>query len=111
TIGSQIKAGDEPVFVERFGSTIEEVFVEAAHLKEEFGKDFAKLPVGAIGVYSYLSRCAQGMRQIMCGARKFGLDHITRTDIFALTREAAEMSGIAHATDLDKLEAEQIINS
>ncbi|MFC1522400.1 glutamate synthase-related protein [Elusimicrobiota bacterium] len=111
TIGNRISEGNIPVFVERFGSSLEEVFVESHNLKEELGKDFAKVPPGAIGVYTYLERVGQGLRQLMCGARKFSLSHITRNDICALTKEAAEMSGITYVMDVDKEEAEKILNS
>ncbi|MFH1723039.1 MAG: FMN-binding glutamate synthase family protein [Elusimicrobiota bacterium] len=109
TIGNKIASGKAPVFVERFGNSVEEIFVEAHSLKEQYGKDFAKLPTGAIGVYSYLQRCAQGMRQLMCGARKFSLEHITRDDLCALTEEAARISGIEYVSNVDRELAEEII--
>jgi len=111
TIGKKLSEGAPPVFVERFGKSIDEVFVEASHLRGELGKDFDQLPPGAIGVYSYLNRCGQGMRQLMAGARKFSLEHITRDDIGALTRQASEISGIKHVMDLDREEAEKIMTS
>ena len=81
----------------------------ASELKNRLGKDFAKLPIGAIGVYTYFERLAQGLRQMMCGARKFGLEFITRDDIFALTKEAAEITGIKYVMDHDAQEAARII--
>ena len=109
TIGKKLEQGAPPVFVERFGDSLDEVFIEASHLRQELGKDFDRLPAGAIGVYSYLSRCSQGMRQLMAGARKFSLDHITRDDICALTPAAAEISGIDYVMDLDREEAEKVL--
>jgi len=47
----------------------------------------------------------------MAGERKFALEYITREDIAALTREAAEISGIQYVMDVDKREAEEILNS
>ena len=111
TIGKKLEQGAPPVFVERFGDSLDEVFIEASHLRQELGKDFDRLPAGAIGVYSYLSRCSQGMRQLMAGARKFSLDHITRDDICALTASAAKISGIPYVMDLDRAEAESILNA
>ena len=64
---------------------------------------------GAIGVYTYYQRLAQGMRQLMCGARKFALDYIARDDIATLTREAAEVSGIPMVTELDREAAWEIL--
>jgi len=45
----------------------------------------------------------------MCGGRQFGLEYITRDDIAALTRDAAEISGINYMMDVDKEEAEKIL--
>ena len=63
----------------------------------------------AIGLYTYYERLAQGLGQLMCGARKFALEHITRNDIAALTPEAARMSGIPLVSDLDAEEVERIL--
>jgi hypothetical protein len=67
------------------------------------------MPASAIGLYTYVARLAQGLRQFMCGARKFGLEHITREDICALTRDAAEVSGIRYLMDIDKEEVDTIL--
>jgi hypothetical protein len=47
----------------------------------------------------------------MCGSRKFTLEHISRNDLAALTREAAEVSGIQYITEVGKDEVEEILNS
>ncbi len=95
TIGRTIDEHEIPVYVERFGSTKDEIFVTAPELRKELGDDeFERLPTGAIGLYTYYERLAQGLRQLMCGARKFDLSHISRDDLAALTREAADVSGI-----------------
>ena len=110
-IGKRIKEEMVPVYVERFGNTVEEVFVTATELKEKYEKDFDRIPTGAIGLYTYLKRIEQGLKQMMAGARIFSLDHISRNDIAALTKEAAEISGIPYIMDLDREEAEQILSS
>ncbi|MBU1670760.1 MAG: FMN-binding glutamate synthase family protein [Actinobacteria bacterium] len=109
TIGSRIMGGDLPVYIERFGTTMDEVFITGVHLRDTYGDDFEQLHPGAIGVYTYYERLAQGMRQLMAGERKFALEYITRDDICALTREAADVSGIAFVTELDKDAAWEII--
>ncbi|MGB9835667.1 MAG: FMN-binding glutamate synthase family protein [Candidatus Saccharicenans sp.] len=111
TIGSRIKDGQIPVYVERFGNTIEEIFITAPELKRRFGEKFNELPPGAIGLYTYFKRLNQGLRQLMAGARKFALSYITRDDIGALTQEAARVSGIKYIQDIDKEEVEKILNS
>ena len=111
TIGNAIKSGQLPVYVERFGTNIEQIFVTASHLKKELGeKEFEKLPAGAIGLYTYYERLAQGLRQLMAGCRKFSLEHISRDDMTALTREASEISGIPYVLDTDKKEVEELFN-
>ena len=95
--------------IERFGTSVDEIFVASTELREKFGDRFNKLPTGAIGVYTYYQRVAQGLRQLIAGARKFGLKYIDRTDIAALTPEASRISGIELVTDVDKEEAEAIL--
>jgi len=80
-------------------------------LKERFGSDFERIPTGALGLYTYMQRLAQGLRQIMAGSRKFGLEYITRNDIAALTEEAAKISGICYVTEVDKEEAYKILDA
>ena len=112
TIGRAIKENQLPVYVERFGDSIDEIFVTAGGLRKELGNDaFEKIPTGAIGLYTYYERLAQGLRQLMCGSRKFTLEHITRDDIAAITPESAQISGIQYIMDVDKEEAWNIINS
>jgi len=88
---------------------VEDLFVTAPKLKEKYGKDFARIPPGAIGVYTYIDRLTQGLQQLMAGERKFALKYIDRNDIFALTREAAEMSGITYVMDVDMEEVDNIL--
>jgi glutamate synthase domain-containing protein 2 len=109
TIGKRMRANDVPVYIERFGTTPEEVFVTASDLKQKFGSDFQKIPTGALGLYTYLQRVAQGLRQMMAGARKFSLEHISRDDIAALTEEAAKISGIRYVTEVDEEEVNKIL--
>lgn len=111
TIGNAIDAQQLPVYVERFGQRKDEIFVTAAELRNELGnKEFDKLPTGAIGLFTYYERLAQGLKQLMCGSRKFALEHIAREDIACLTNESAEVSGIQYIMDAQKEEAEEILN-
>lgn len=110
TIGRKVEDGDVPVYVSRFGDTVEEIFVTAPELKRRFGSEFERIPPGAIGLYTYTQRLAQGLRQLMCGNRKFALMYITRDDIAALTEDAARVSGIPYVMDVDQAAAEDILN-
>jgi glutamate synthase domain-containing protein 2 len=84
-------------------------FAGTAALKEKYGKDFVRIPPAAIGIYSYYDRLAVGLQQLMAGARKFALNLIERDDLMALTREAADISGISYLMDADSKEVENIL--
>ena len=110
TIGMSIEAQQIPVYIERFGNSKDEIFVTASSLRKELGnKIFDKLPTGALGLYTYYERLAQGLRQFMAGSRKFSLTYVSRDDLAALTREAADISGIKYIMDVDKIEVEKIL--
>ena len=109
TLGRAIKAHQVPVYVERFGTGTDEIFVTASELRRELGNEaFEKLPTGALGLYTYYERLAQGLRQFMAGSRKFALPYLARSDLAALTREAAEISGIDYISDVDRDEVEKL---
>jgi glutamate synthase domain-containing protein 2 len=111
TIGRAIENQQIPVYIERFGHTKDEIFVTASSLRKELGNiEFEKIPPGALGLYTYYERLAQGLRQLMAGSRKFSLEHLSRDDIAALTRDAAEISGIQYMMDLDQERTEEILN-
>ncbi len=109
TIGDAINSEQLPVYLQRFGNTREAVFVTAEGLKREYGKDYERIPTSAIGLYTYYERLAQGLRQLMSGARKFAIDFIDRGDLVALTREAADISGIPYVMEADMEEAMEIL--
>ncbi len=112
TIGNAIKNHQIPVYVERFGNSIDEVFVTASELRHKLGNDaFEKLPSGAIGLYTYYERLAQGLRQLMAGTRKFDLSFVSRDDLASLTKEGTEVTGIPYIMDYQKEEAQKILNS
>ncbi len=109
TIGGMIKSGKVPPEIGKYGGDIEHVFILAAKLKDRFGKDFQKIPAGAIGMITYFDRLNAGLQQMMAGARKFALQYITRGDLCALTRDAAEVSGVSYIMNLDQEEAAKIL--
>ena len=111
TIGEMIKKGKVPADIAKYGSDIEHVFVLAAKLKEKYGKDFQKIPSGAIGMITYFDRLNAGLQQFMAGARKFALEHISRDDLCALTREAADVSGIPYVMEADQEEVARILKA
>jgi len=112
TIGRTIEENEIPVYIKRFGNSRDEIFVTASMLRKELGNDeFEKMPAGALGLYTYYERLAQGVSQLMAGSRKFALKYITRDDIAALTQEAAHISGIQYIMNVDKNEVKKILDS
>jgi len=109
TIGKSIEERDLPIYIQRFGLSVDEIFVSAPELRQRFGDRFSKLPVGAIGIYTYYQRVAQGLRQLMAGARKFALKYISRDDIAALTPEASRISNIPLVTHMDREAVDHIL--
>jgi glutamate synthase domain-containing protein 2 len=110
TIGRAIDAGQMPVYVERFGRTRDEVFVTANSLRQQLGnEEYEKLPAGALGLYTYYERLAQGLRQLMAGSRKFSPEYLSRDDLAALTREAAQVAGLPYTMDVDKSLIDEIL--
>ena len=110
TIGMTIDNNQLPVYVERFGNTRDEIFVTSGELRRELGDaEFESLPTGAIGLYTYYERLAQGLKQLMCGSRKFSLEYMAREDLACLTKECAEISGIPYIMDLDREEVSGIL--
>ena len=104
-----VKKGKIPADVAKFGTDVEHVFILAAKLKDKYGKDFERIPTGTIGMITYFDRLSAGLQQLMAGARKFALKYISRNDLCALTRKAAEMSGIPYVMDSDQEEVDKIL--
>ena len=68
------------------------------------------IPLGALAIYTFVDKLKVGLQQIMAGSRNFNLSTISRTDLMALTEEAAKISGIPYIMEAYREEAEQIIN-
>ena len=87
-----------------------EHFAEASTLRHKYPlSEFPRIPAGALGMFSYLSRMTQGLQQLMAGTRKFALPYISRDDLMSLTREATDVSGIPYVMDVDREEAYKIL--
>lgn len=108
TIGRAVDAGQLPKHVSRHGSTREEVFSHYLQLQEEYA-DLGRVPDGAVGLYGYMTRLSQGLRQLMTGSRKFGLEYLSRSDLACLTQEAAAVSGIPFVNELDAEAVDRIL--
>jgi glutamate synthase domain-containing protein 2 len=111
TIANKIKNNDIPASIKKYGDDLESIFIEVPGLKKRFNSRFDDIPGSAIGLISYFKRLEQGLKQLMCGARKFSLEYIERDDLASLTNEASQISGIPYVMDLDKKEVDVILNS
>ncbi|MHB9003134.1 MAG: glutamate synthase-related protein [Coriobacteriia bacterium] len=102
---------DLPKTVSEFGTTKEEIFVTYETLRDKYGAEIDNMPLGAIAVYTYADRIKVGLQQLMSGTRNMKLSTITRDDLFALTPEAAQVSGIPYVMDAYREEALKIIDA
>ena len=98
-----------PSTVAQYGNRVEEIFVTYETLRDKYGKAVNELPLGAIGIYTFVDKLRTGLQQLMAGTRNFRVSTISRGDIMALTEEAAKVSGISYVMDAYREEAEKII--
>jgi len=110
-IGQWLTEGKLPRTVSQYGDSVEEIFISYETLKERFGAEIDELPLGAVGWYTYVDKLHVGLQQLMAGSRNFRLSSIDRQDVMALTREAADVTGIPYVMDAYREEAEAIITA
>jgi glutamate synthase domain-containing protein 2 len=110
-IAKWIEEEDLPNTINKFGSTKQELFVTWETLKDKYGDEVEKFPLGAVGIYTYSDRIKVGLQQLMSGSRNMRLDTISRDDVMSLTPEAAEISGIPYVMDAFREEAYKIIDA
>jgi glutamate synthase domain-containing protein 2 len=100
-----------PKTVSEFGTRIEEIFITYEHLVAKYGpEEVKKMPLGAVGLYTFVDKLTVGLQQFMAGSRNFKISTISRSDLVALTEEAAKISGIPFVMDAYREEAEKIID-
>jgi hypothetical protein len=100
-----------PASVSRYGSTKEEIFMNYEVLKEKYGADVDKLPLGAIGIFSAVDKLKVGLQQLMAGSRNWEIPYISRQDLFSLTEECAKITGIPYVMEAYRDEALGIIDA
>ncbi len=103
--------GGLPKTVSQYGKTLEEIFVCWEQVAELVGKsEMSKIPLGAVGIFSYVQKLSVGLQQLMAGARRFRLASISRKDLMSLTRDCADVTGIPYVMDAYRAEAEAILD-
>jgi glutamate synthase domain-containing protein 2 len=105
-IARWLAEGKLPSTVSQFGSTPEEIFVCYEEVKNLVGADEMKnIPLGAIGIYSYVQKLKVGLQQIMAGNRNFNITTISRMDLMSLTEECVKVTGIPYVMNAYREEA------
>jgi len=99
-----------PATVAQYGNRVEEIFVTYETLRDKYGEAVNEIPLGAIGIYTFVDKLRTGLQQLMAGTRNFRISTINRDNIMALTEEAAKVSGISYVMDAYREDAEKIIN-
>jgi len=103
--------GELPKTVSQHGSKVEEIFVCWEQVADIVGKsEMPNIPLGAIGIFSYVNKLSVGLQQLMAGSRCFNIPAISRRELFSLTKECAEVTGIPYVMDAYREEAEAILN-
>jgi len=109
-IAQWIKEDDLPKTVSQYGSKVEEIFVCYEQVKDLVGsKEIHRIPLGAIGIFSYGQKIQVGLQQLMAGARCFNLRAISRNDLMSLSEECARITGIPFVMDAYRDEAMEIL--
>ncbi len=102
---------DLPKTVSQYGNSVEEIFVNYEAVKDLVGADeIKKIPLGAIGIYSYSDKIRVGFQQLMAGARCFNVSSISRRELMSLTEECVRVTGIPYVMNAYRAEAEAILN-
>jgi glutamate synthase domain-containing protein 2 len=105
-----IKDGKLPNTVGQFGSTPEEIFVCYEDVKAIVGeKEMKNIPLGAVGIYSYVEKIRVGLQQLMAGSRNFSIPVISRNDLMSLTEECVKVTGIPYLMNAYRDEAMRIL--
>lgn len=110
-IGIWLKEGKLPKDAKAYGDSVEEIFVKADELKKKYGSEYANIPLGAIGMYTFSDRIKAGLQQLMAGERKFALKYLDRNDLVSLTKECTDITDIPYVMDSDAEEVDKILKS
>ena len=99
-----------PTSISSMGTSPEAIFASYYDLEKKVGREEMKnIPYGAIAMWTMADKLACGLQQLMAGARKFQINKIGRSDIFAGNRETARETGITYMTDSRNESAKKIL--
>ena len=100
-----------PKTVSRYSMTKEEIFMNYELLREKYGQEVERFPLGAIGIYNAIDKIRVGLQQLMAGTRSWAVGFIERRDLVSLTEECARVTGIPYVMDAFREEALAIIDA
>jgi len=103
--------GGLPPNVSKFGFSKEEIFMNYEVLKEKYGAEVDRFPLGAVGIYNVVDKITVGLQQLMAGSRNWKIKYISRNDLVSLTEECAKITGIQYVMDAYREEALEIIDA
>ena len=99
-----------PRTVQEIGTSAETIFAGYHAVAAKVGKrEMARIPYGAIAMWTNLDRLGAGLQQLMAGARKFAVDAISRDDIASANRETERETGVPFITDAQDEAARRIL--
>ena len=90
-IGEKIAEGNIPKNLEKYGSTVNEIYSDLADLRYLYGKEANEFSLGAVAVFSYLNKIAFGIKHFAALNRKFDISYLDRSDLIPLTGEAKDL--------------------
>lgn len=102
-----------PVWMEKeLGGSVESLFASYYDVQKKVGHDeMAKIPYGAIAVWTLADKLSAGLQQLLAGARKFDVNDISRDDLFAGNMETADVTGIPYMMEAGDDVAKKILMS
>lgn len=89
-------------FAKTYTSDPAKFMIAYSELEKQYGSDAKKIPIGAVGLYTYWhDRIGVGLQQLMAGSRKFKLSCIARSDIASISERATRVTGIPMISDVE----------
>lgn len=87
-VGKLIEDGHVPAHLQKYGSTVQEIFADLPDLRAIYGVEADSFSPGAIGVFSYLRKISFGLQHFSALNRKFDVALLDQSDLIPLTAEA-----------------------
>lgn len=91
SVGKLIESGNVPAHLQKYGSTVQEIFADLPDLRALYGTQADSFSPGAIGVFSFLRKVAFGLQHFSALNRKFDIALAGKEDLIPLTQDAKEL--------------------